>query len=46
VSVFVQWVLTYITGQRGCRLIVNHYGATRTKPLPAQASPELTVSKK
>jgi len=25
VSVFVQWVWTYITGQRGSRLIVNHH---------------------
>jgi len=27
VNVFVQWVWTYITGQRGSRLIVNHRGA-------------------
>jgi NADH:ubiquinone reductase (H+-translocating) len=26
VSVFVQWVLTYLTGQRGSPLIVNHHG--------------------
>jgi NADH dehydrogenase FAD-containing subunit len=26
VSVFVQWVWIYLTGQRGSRLIVNHYG--------------------
>jgi NADH:ubiquinone reductase (H+-translocating) len=25
VSVFVQWMWTYLTGQRGSRLIVNHY---------------------
>jgi uncharacterized membrane protein YjjP (DUF1212 family) len=31
VSVFVQWVWTYVTGQRGSRLIVNHYGAERAK---------------
>jgi len=29
VSVFVQWVWTYLTGQRGSRLIVNHYGSER-----------------
>src|ERR1700675_2241570 len=29
VSVFVQWVWTYITGQRGSRLIVNHRGAEK-----------------
>jgi NADH dehydrogenase FAD-containing subunit len=34
VSVFLQWVWTYITGQRGSRLIVNHHGAeTRTQDL-------------
>jgi NADH:ubiquinone reductase (H+-translocating) len=27
VSVFVQWVWTYLTGQRGSRLIVDHHGA-------------------
>ena len=27
VSVFVQWVWTYLTGQRGARLIVNHHAA-------------------
>jgi hypothetical protein len=26
VSVFVQWVWTYLTGQRGSQLIVNHHG--------------------
>jgi NADH dehydrogenase len=25
-SVFLQWVWTYLTGQRGSRLIVDHYG--------------------
>jgi NADH dehydrogenase FAD-containing subunit len=33
VSVFLQWVWTYLTGQRGSRLIVNYYGpdhATKT----------------
>lgn len=29
VSVFLQWVWTYLTGQRGCRLIVNHRGSER-----------------
>ena len=28
VSVFVQWVWTYLTGQRGSRLIVNHHAST------------------
>jgi NADH:quinone reductase (non-electrogenic) len=29
VSVFVQWVWLYVTGQRGSRLIVNHQGPSR-----------------
>jgi NADH dehydrogenase len=32
VSVFFQWVWTYLTGQRGSRLIVNHCGPERAKP--------------
>jgi NADH dehydrogenase len=32
VSVFMQWVWTYLTGQRGDRLIVNHYGTDPVKP--------------
>ena len=28
VSVFMQWVWTYLTGQRGSRLIVNHHAST------------------
>ena len=33
VSVFVQWVWMYVTGQRGARLIVNHHGpATGDSP--------------
>jgi NADH dehydrogenase len=27
VSIFVQWVWTYVTGQRGSRLIVNHHAS-------------------
>ena len=27
ISVFVQWVWTYLTGQRGSRLIVNYHGS-------------------
>ena len=37
-SVFLQWVWTYLTGQRGSRLIVNHYGAERAKP-PVEQGP-------
>jgi NADH dehydrogenase FAD-containing subunit len=32
VSVFVQWVWTYVTGQRGSRLIINHHGSQEQKP--------------
>jgi NADH dehydrogenase len=40
-SVFLQWVWTYITGQRGSRLIVNHRGAekeTRSPQAPLGAA--------
>jgi NADH dehydrogenase len=46
VSVFVQWVWTYITGQRGSRLIVNHHGGEHVEPVRAKASSgQLTISK-
>ena len=32
ISVFLQWVWTYVTGQRGSRLIVKHYGSNQVKP--------------
>jgi len=41
VSVFVQWVWTYVTGQRGSRLIVNHHGSdkgTRSAEAPVGAA--------
>ena len=44
VSVFVQWMWTYVTGQRGSRLIVNHSARklARVSPEDEQvASPEL-----
>src|ERR1700722_1906455 len=31
-TVFLQWVWTYVTGQRGSRLIVNHHGSELGKP--------------
>jgi NADH dehydrogenase FAD-containing subunit len=44
VSVFLQWVWTYVTGQRGSRLIVNHHSAERAQP--AVREPQLqTISK-
>ena len=36
VSVFVQWMWTFLTGQRGSRLIVNHR-ALRDNPRPEKA---------
>ena len=43
VSVFVQWVWTYLTGQRGSRLIVNHHAPVRAdtrNPSPFERRPE------
>jgi NADH:ubiquinone reductase (H+-translocating) len=40
-SVFLQWVWTYVTGQRGDRLIVNHHGSdkkTRSAEAPVGAA--------
>ena len=34
VSVFVQWVWTYLTGQRGSRLIVKHHGSEAVGACP------------
>src|SRR3984885_7481852 len=43
-TVFLQWVWTYLTGQRGDRLIVNHSGSTPTKPrTPISAEPDRIV---
>jgi NADH dehydrogenase len=39
-SVFLQWVWLFLTGQRGSRLIVNHYG-----PEPTQTKSSAAVSK-
>jgi NADH dehydrogenase len=45
VSVFIQWVWTYLTGQRGSRLIVNHHSCNPTKPR-SESSSVVTVSNK
>jgi NADH dehydrogenase FAD-containing subunit len=45
VSVFVQCVWTYLTGQRGSRLIVNHRSCNPTKPR-SEGSPIVTVANK
>ncbi len=44
VSVFLQWAWTYITGQRGSRLIVNHHGAEVARPAAREAQLQ-TLSK-
>jgi NADH:quinone reductase (non-electrogenic) len=36
-GVFLQWAWTYVTGQRGDRLIVNHHGSDVSKPAPDSA---------
>jgi NADH dehydrogenase FAD-containing subunit len=45
VSVFIQWVWTYLTGQRGSRLIVNHRSCDPIKSRP-ESSPVLSTSSK
>jgi NADH dehydrogenase len=47
VSVFLQWVWSYLTGQRGSRLIVNYQGAEPLKPAVEQTPPGVftTLSK-
>jgi NADH dehydrogenase FAD-containing subunit len=32
ISVFLQWMWTFLTGHRGARLIVNHHGPARRTP--------------
>jgi NADH:ubiquinone reductase (H+-translocating) len=46
VSVFLQWVWTYITGQRGSQLIVNHHGAEPRAQDPQEAHLELAKTSK
>ena len=41
VSVFVQWVWTYVTGQRSARLIVNHHGSTTGDSPGAEGAPSI-----
>jgi NADH dehydrogenase FAD-containing subunit len=45
-AVFLQWVWTYVTGQRGSRLIINHHGSEPAKPVIEQAHLELRTSSK
>ena len=45
VSVFVQWVWTYVTGQRGSRLIVNHHGSDKGTRSAAASLGTVAVTK-
>jgi hypothetical protein len=38
ISVFVQWMWTFVTGQRGSRLIVDHTRIEPKKSIPAMAA--------
>jgi len=38
-SVFLQWTWTYLTGQRGSRLIVNHHASAPTRTAVLEAVP-------
>jgi NADH:ubiquinone reductase (H+-translocating) len=39
VSVFLQWVWTYVTGQRGSRLIVDHHTVTSDRRHAVESAP-------
>jgi NADH dehydrogenase len=44
-TVFLQWLWTYVTGQRGSRLIVNHHGSEPGKPATDRATKAAVASK-
>jgi NADH dehydrogenase FAD-containing subunit len=44
-TVFLQWVWTYVTGQRGDRLIVNHHGSEPARPAADTAIKKAVASK-
>src|SRR6202162_2708841 len=44
-TVFLQWIWTYVTGQRGDRLIVNHHGSEQLKKT-ADTSTKVAVASK
>src|ERR1700723_2247502 len=44
-TVFLQWVWTYVTGQRGSRLIVNHHGSEPGKPATEDVTKAAVASK-
>lgn len=42
-AVFLQWIWTYVTGQRGSRLIVNHHGSEQLKKT-AETSTKVAIA--
>jgi len=40
ISVFLQWMWTFLTGQRGSRLIVNHHSLEQVTPKPSHLATE------
>ena len=44
-TVFLQWLWTYVTGQRGSRLIVNHHGSEPGTPAADGATKAAVASK-
>jgi NADH:ubiquinone reductase (H+-translocating) len=44
-TVFLQWLWTYVTGQRGSRLIVNHHGSEPGTPATDGATKAAVASK-
>jgi len=42
-AVFLQWIWTYVTGQRGSRLIVNHHASESTSKVASPVSHEELV---
>jgi len=44
-SVFLQWVWTYLTKQRGSRLIVNYHGSAR-ETQTSEAPPGAVMSRR
>jgi NADH:ubiquinone reductase (H+-translocating) len=44
-TVFLQWIWTYVTGQRGDRLIVHHHASTAWTPARDEATQSAVVRK-
>src|SRR5499427_2949873 len=44
-SVFLQWIWTFLTGQRGSRLIVDHRASTRKRTADREAVPAVAGGK-